>query len=240
MAIVQYAILNDIHFPHEGKSYYDALKLMQSWPNLAKIYLNGDVAEIESVSSHPKGPKAQSTLLKELEYVNQKFDQLQKMFPNIPVELIEGNHCYRIFRFIRDVAPQMWGMLHTPTLFRFDERPDWKFIPYGPTQWSRCGKTKDLWLRHEPLVMGTNHAKGTAEKVTVSVMYGHVHQMAQYTCKKLGPVPYHVTAYANAWLGDIKADCFDYRGSKDNWVNGFARVDCDEKTGEYEVRQIRF
>lgn len=236
--IENYAVLNDIHIPYQSSKYYEALKLMKKFPNLVHIYLNGDIGEFESVSAHPKGPKAQQLLLEEIKSINEEFDRLQKMFPGVPVTLIEGNHCYRIFRYIRDVAPQMWGLIQCPDLLRFPDR-GWKFVPYGPRQWEKCGKTRDLWLRHEPLVGGGNCIKGTAEKSYVSVMFGHVHQMGQYTHKKIGPEPYYVTAYSSGWLGDINQPCFDYRGSKDNWANGFARVDCDAKTGDYEVKLIR-
>lgn len=236
MGIIQYAILNDCHFPFEAKAYYKALDIMRTWKDLKHIYLNGDIAEIESCSTHPKTPKAQNLLIEELEYVNKKFDQLQSMFPEIPVDFIEGNHCYRIFRFIRDVAPQMWGLIHTPSLFKFEER-GWHFTPYGPTQWRQCGKA-NLWLRHEPLAGGAAHAKGTAEKSYKNVLYGHTHVFQQFQHKKMGPKPFTVTATSGGWLGDITKDFADYRGSRDNWQNGFTRIDCDEKTGEYELRFI--
>lgn len=238
MSIIQYAVLNDIHFPYESKAYYKALKKIEGFPKLKCIFLNGDIAEIESVSTHPKTPAAQSSLLKELDYINEKFDELEKRFPSILVCMIEGNHCYRIFRFIRDVAPSLWGMVETPKLFRFEER-NWHFVPYGPNQWQKCGKT-NLWLRHEPLVMGMNCAKLTAEKSTVNILFGHTHTYAQYSHKRNGPEPQIVTATSGGWLGDINRDCFDYRGNKDNWRLMFTRIDCDEDTGEYELRPVFF
>jgi hypothetical protein len=237
--IVQYAVLSDVHFPYEGPAYYAAIEEMRTWPNLKEIFLNGDILEIVSCSRHPKTPGAINSLLAECDYANQKFDTLQKLFPNIPIRFIEGNHENRIFKYLRDEAPTFWGLIHAPKLFNFEDR-GWLFFPYEPMQWVKCGKTKDLYLRHEPLVMGANHAKGTAEKSYVSIMYGHVHQRAEYTHKKLGPTPYHVTAYSPGWLGDINKECFNYRGAKDNWSNGFARIDCDEKSGEYEVKLIKF
>lgn len=237
MGVVQYAILNDIHFPFEAKAYYTALSQMQSWPALREIFLNGDIAEIESVSSHPRGPLAERLLINELEYTNKKFDQLQNLFPKIPVNYISGNHEYRVYRYLRDVAPQLWGMLSMPELFKFKER-GWMFHDYSCDQLVKCGKAKGLYVRHEPLVGGVNHAKGTAEKSVVSIIYGHTHVYQQYSHKKFGPSPYLVTAMSNGFLGNIKADCFNYRGSKDNWINGFARVDVDERTGEYEARFV--
>ena len=239
MGIVQYAVLNDIHFPYEGAAYYEALKRMRKWPSLSEIFLNGDIAEIESVSSHPKTPRAQQNLLGELKYVNQKFDTLQKMFPDVPVHYICGNHEYRIYRFIRDMAPQMWGMADCPDIFRFPERPLWKFYDYGPTQLVKVGKANDLYCRHEPLVGGVNHCKGTAAQSLVSLIYGHTHVHQVISHKKFGPEPKVVAAISNGWLGDITKPCFDYRGTKDSWENGFLRIDCDEKTGEFEYHFIR-
>lgn len=238
MAKVQYAILNDIHFPFEATAYYKALSMMQALPNLSGIFLNGDIAEIESVSSHPKSPQAQRTLLGELEYVNKKLDQLQNMFKDVPVHYICGNHEHRIYRYIRDIAPQMWGMADCPKLLGFDTRPGWKFYDYEPTQLVKVGKTRDLYCRHEPLASGANHAAGTAAKSLVSIVYGHTHVYQLSTHKKFGPIPTLVTAVSNGFLGNIDSPCFNYRGSKDNWVNGFSIVECDEKTGEYEIRFI--
>ena len=237
MGIIQCAVLNDIHFPYEGACYYKALEMMRSWPALRAIYLNGDIAEIESVSKYAKGPLAQSLLIKELDYVNQKFDQLEKMFQYIPVHYLCGNHEYRIYRYIRDIAPQLWGMLKEPKLFKFDDRPHFKYYDYGPTQLVPIFKANNLFCRHEPLAGGGMfHAKATAEKSLVSLIYGHLHVYQQYTHKKFGPNPFSVTAISNGWLGDIKSECFNYRGSKDNWHEGFTRVDIEEKSGDWEAR----
>ena len=107
-----------------------------------------------------------------------------------------------------------------------------------PTQLVKVGCTKDLYVRHEPLVGGASHAKGTAEKSLVSLIYGHTHVYQSYTHKKFGPEPTTVTAISNGFLGDIRAKCFDYRGSKDNWQEGFTRIDCDEDTGLYTCQFI--
>jgi len=238
VAKIQYVILNDIHFPYEAKAYYTALSMMQSLPRLRGIFLNGDVAEIESVSTHPKSQQAQTSLLMEMAYINEKLDDLQKMFKKVPVHYICGNHEHRIYRYVRDVAPQLWGMLDCPKLLGFDRRPGWKFYEYTPTQLVKVGVTKDLYCRHEPLAGGQNHAAGTAAKSLVSVIYGHTHVYQLSTHKKFGPQPTLVTAMSNGYLGDINNPCFNYRGSRDNWVNGFSIIECDEKTGEYEIRFI--
>lgn len=239
MSLIQYAVFNDVHYPYESKAYYEALSLAQKFPNLRGLILNGDILEIESVSRHPKTPGAQRALVHEIIYANKKFDQIQKIFGDLPVEFIEGNHCHRILRYIRDVAPEMWGMIHTPKLFEFEKRPNWHFLPYGPAQWFKVPHTRDLYARHEPLVGGQMCAKGTAEKSYVSVLFGHTHTHQSYVHKKAGPKPYHTLAMACGWLGDISKACFDYRGPKDNWMTGFTRVDVDTKSGEFEARFLK-
>lgn len=234
MALKRYAVLNDVHFPYESKAYYKALKLVSEWNDLAGIYLNGDILEVESLSTHPKGFTAERYLKEEVDYANNKFDYIEKTFQGVPVSFIEGNHCFRFFRYIRDVAPHLWGLLDHPKLLRFDER-GWKFHPYGPRQWVKCGSTR-LWLRHEPLGGGKNPATFTAERSYVDCLFGHTHIHQIATCKKHGPVPYMVRAYSGGFLGDINQSVFDYRGPKDNWATGFNEIITDDSSDDYEYR----
>lgn len=234
MGTKRYAVLNDVHFPYESKAYYKALKIISTWNDLEHIYLNGDILEVASLSTHPQGYAAERYLKKEIEYANDKFDYIQKIFQGVPVSFIEGNHCYRFFRYIRDVAPQLWGLLDNPSLMKFPER-GWKFHPYGPRQWVKCGGTK-LWLRHEPLGGGKNPATLTAEKSYVDVLFGHTHTHQMGVSKKQGPRPYLVRAYSGGFLGDINSSNFDYRGCKDNWVTGFNEVIGESNSQDYEYR----
>jgi hypothetical protein len=232
--IERYGILNDIHFPFEDRVRYKvALKIFKKY-KLDRLYLNGDIGEFLAVSTHPKHPGDKSSLFTEVDYINKKFDELQEMFPDIPVTLIEGNHCYRFFRYIRDIAPEMWGLIDCPSLLKFPDRPYWKFVPYGPDQLVECGKSK-LYLRHEPLGNGRSPAKMTAEHSYIDIATGHCHTYQIHSDKKFGPVPITNKAYVLGWLGDKSRHCFDYRGSKDRWVVGCTIVECDTETKDYTL-----
>ncbi|MES1988407.1 MAG: hypothetical protein V4440_10310, partial [Pseudomonadota bacterium] len=52
------------------------------------------------------------------------------------------------------------------------------------------------------------------------------------------PVPFTNTATSGGWLGDKSHRVFDYRGSKDRWVEGFTAVECETKTGQYTLEFI--
>lgn len=232
--IERYGILNDIHFPYEDKYRYKiALKIFKE-VGIDRLYLNGDIAEFLNWSTHPQHPLDVMRPHAEIDYINKKFDELQELFPDIPVDLIEGNHCYRFFRYIRDMAPAMWGLIDCPSLLKFPDRPKWKFVPYGPSQLVQCGKSK-LWLRHEPLAGGQCHAKGTAENSCIDLGYGHTHTHQVYSHRKFGPVPFTNKAYSLGWLGDRSRHVFDYRGAKDKWVTGCTNIECDIDSGNYTL-----
>lgn len=234
--IVRYGILNDIHFPFEDRARYEVALRIFEHVGISHLFLNGDIAEFLAVSAHPKEP-AGLPFCAEVEYCNKQFDAICARFSDVPVTLIEGNHCYRFFRYIRDVAPQMWGLLDCPILLKFPERPLWKFVPYGPTQWQRCGAA-NLWLRHEPLGGGVSSAKATAEHSYVDVAFGHTHTYQVHSHKKQGPRPFTTKAYSLGWLGDPSRTVFDYRGCKDRWVQGCTVVECDTETGDYVLEFI--
>jgi predicted phosphodiesterase len=234
MGIEVYAILNDVHLPYEERTRYKvALNIIKRQRNLKHIFLNGDIAEFAAISTYAKHPGESPRFNDEIHYINKKFDEIETEFADIPVSLIEGNHCYRLFRYIRDLAPQMWGLVDCPSLFRFPERR-WKFHLYGPEQLVKCGAS-NLYLRHEPLGGGMNHAKATAEKSYVDIAYGHTHMYQSYAHRKFGPRPFITRAYSLGYLGDRNRAIFDYRGSKDNWIEGMTLVECDTKTGDYTL-----
>jgi hypothetical protein len=237
MIIKRFGILNDVHFPFEDRVRYEtALRIFEA-VGIDHLYLNGDIAEFMSISAHPKHPGESFSFPVEIDYCNKRFDEIQARFPGLPVTLIEGNHCYRFFRYIRDVAPQMWGLIDCPLLLKFEQRPGWKFVPYGPTQLVRAGLS-NLYLRHEPLAGGMMPAKGTAEASYIDMAFGHCHRWQSYTHRKFGPVPITNTAYCLGWLGDKSRPVFDYRGAKDTWVEGCTIVETDEATGAYTLEFI--
>jgi hypothetical protein len=131
----------------------------------------------------------------------------------------------------------MWGLIDCPSLLKFPDRPGWKFVPYGPTQLVKCGES-NLYLRHEPLGSGQNPAKMTAEKSIVDIAFGHTHIYQVHTHRKFGPTPIVTKAYSLGWLGDKSRHVFDYRGSKDNWVEGITIVECDTESGDYTLEFV--
>lgn len=237
--IVEYAILNDVHMPDESPMYETVMRFLASRESLAGIYLNGDILECEGITAHPKHPGSSRRFSEEIEYANDKLDDIEATFQGVPVVLIEGNHCFRMFRYIRDRAPELYGLRGSTIAdqLQLAERRNFSFVPYGPMQLAQCGVSK-LWLRHEPLRGGANHAKATAEKSLVDLAYGHTHVYQVATHTKYGPKPLVTTAYSLGHLADKTKATFDYRGPNENWVEMFSLVQCDSQSGEYKLHAL--
>lgn len=235
MAIEFYGMLNDVHFPFEcRKRYPKAIEIFKK-KKITRLFLNGDIGEFQGVSAHPIHPSDKWAFNEEVDYLNKKFDELQDAFPDVPVTYICGNHEYRFFRYIRDLAPQMWGLIDCPLILKFEQRPRWKFVDYGPTQLVKAGDA-NLYLRHEPLGTSRRHCPMTAETSLVDIAYGHTHTYQVSTHRKFGPSPVMTTAYSCGFLGDKTRHVFDYRGPKDSWAEGCTTIEVDTKTGEYELK----
>lgn len=231
--------MNDIHFPFECRTRYSvAMKILQDL-SPSRIYLNGDIVEFQGVSSWPVHPSERGMqYMDEILYANKRFDELMELFPDVPVTYICGNHEHRLYRFIRDLAPQLWGVMpDCPQLLQFDRRPYWKFIDYTNEQLVQCGES-NLYLRHEPLGGGKNNARMTAENSCVDIAFGHTHTWQSFSHKKFGPRPFITRSFSLGFLGDKSRHVFDYRGSKDNWIEGITIVECDEETGAYTLEFI--
>lgn len=232
--IEEYVIFNDAHWPYESSLYDTALDFLETRPLLKSIYLNGDLLEVESLTSHPRHPLGIKFFKDEIDYGNARFDELEVRFQGVPVHLNEGNHCYRFFRYLRDKAPELFGLkgMSIPEQFEFKKRKDYSFLEYSPTQLKRCGKS-NLYLRHEPIGSGSGHAKTTAERSIIDIAYGHTHVYQEYTDKKFGPIPLINTATSLGWIGDSREEIFGYRPAKEHWCELFTLVQCEVKTGAY-------
>lgn len=235
MSLKTYAILNDIHIPYQTKDLDLVLKILRDIPSLSRIYLNGDIGELESVSSHLRSPSGISSLKKEAKYINFWLDRLQSFFPRTEIVMIQGNHEYRLDRYLWRNAPALDGIegLTIKGLLKLRERGI-RHVEYGPKQLEQCGRA-NLWLRHEPCSGGQNPAANTAKRFSCDIAFGHTHIYQQYSYKLKGPTDRIVTATSLGFLGNIDSDIFNYRGSKDMWVNGFGLVQCEEDSGKYRL-----
>jgi predicted phosphodiesterase len=166
------------------KVFLDTAKRMQ--PDV--IALNGDVLDLYDLSRFPKDPTTPRNVQGEINFVvNGIFKPLRELCPNSQIDFIEGNHEWRLVKYLMDQAPGMAGLecLEFGNLFRLndfeinliarqafrrqiikDRQKFENFTTYGDGA---------LLITHGSC-MGTNPARAELERWGHTGISGHLHR----------------------------------------------------------------
>lgn len=214
-------IVPDAHLPFHNEKHYNLMLKVAKDMGAKKagpdeITILGDFADFYAVNSHGTHQKMNKYqhLIKEIDVVKKKLDELDRLFPKANKVYICGNHEYRLERYIQNRCPELFGYLELIDLFELRSRPGWKYIKYGPRQAHNVLGSK-LIARHEPF--GPN-CKTTATRAMASVVFGHIHQIQEWQVTSVRGKTYR--AMCPGSLVDEKSGAFDYV-SHPNWASGF-------------------
>lgn len=202
---------------------------------ITQINIMGDFADFYWFSLHdklPSGMGIKDRLKDEIHKCIEKLKELRELFPDAEINFVEGNHEFRMVRYICKKCPELYELFTLPELLQFDQLGI-KHIPFGKTQLHRVLDT-DLYMRHQPYNAGKNCASGTAHAKGISLMFGHTHRKQSYTYQRADGV--EVTCISGGWLGDRNAPVFDYMDS-DNWAQSFNFVFSHGK-GAWHIHEI--
>jgi hypothetical protein len=179
----------------------------------------GDFADFYWVSNHPKDPRVCASLLDEVDEVNKILDWMDQHFPRAQKVYLEGNHEFRLERYLVSTAPALFGVTDLRFLLKLNQRPNWKFVPYGPNQAHRV-LGSNLVARHTPLA---SNAKQAAMKAGCSLVYGHIHRSE--SAHAVGLLGQTHQAFSPGWLGDQRyVEVFGYVRDHHQWQLGFGLV----------------
>lgn len=204
---------------------------------ITEINILGDFADFFWLSLHPKMPEQFSikkTLKQEIDEVVKHLTELREKFPKAKIYFIEGNHEYRLMRYITAKAPELFEFFNLVDLFKFKELKI-KYVPYGKYQLKRCLNT-NYYLRHEPYAAGENCAGSTLKKGHVSLGFGHTHRTQSYVIKR--PDGVELEAHSLGWLGDSSSPVFSYVKNIDTWTQGFQFVTATSDKNFY-IQNVR-
>jgi len=220
-------IIPDCHFPWVDRKAYNLMLEVASTQKISEVCILGDYADFFSVSSHKKDPTLPSMLDKELVSVNEALTEIDEVFPDARKVYIQGNHEFRLERYLQDQAPALYGLVDCLTLFNLHQRPRWTWVPYGPSQKYQILGSK-LYARHEPFSMASPQA--TARKALCSLVYGHKH--TREFSHIVGMDGSDHIVYSPGYLGGhrIFPKIYGYVKSHHQWQLGFDIVYVDPKT----------
>ena len=229
-SIKNVAVWGDLHIPyHESDAVKAAIKLAKD-DKVDAIFLNGDVLDFFGLSFHEKNPKNRPRISEELESARQFLKGLRKHFPNIPIYWIDGNHEYRLERYLAVKAPELLDTseFQIATLLRMAE--------YGITYLgfrTKCYFGK-LLVEHGDRLKGTggvNPARSARLKYKRSVLVNHFHKLSVDSGKQYdGDV---MTCWSNGCLCELEPEYMEVN----EHVHGVCHVQMDGDN--YRVRQYQ-
>lgn len=217
-------VIPDTHAPFHDKV---AVRCMLAAARAMKpdnIVIIGDFADFYAVSQHAKTPGRKADIAWEIDQVNKLLDQVDALNPRGRKLFCSGNHEYRMDRYIRDKAPELFGVRGTtvPEQLRIKRR-GWQWVPY--MEYARLGKVA---YTHEVGRCGKNAAAQSLADFGGNLVVGHNHR---------GNVAYQGTVKDGGrfcmtvgHLSDLKQVDYMHRARAErDWEHGFGIIDQDAK-----------
>jgi hypothetical protein len=169
--VIRALVCPDVHAPnHNAAAWELTLEAARVWKPDVWVFI-GDVIDHVSISHHPRSPDRRMFLKEEIGQVNQLLDQVQGL--RIPrVIFLSGNHEEWLGRYIRDKAPELFGLVSIKDLLEIEGR-GWEWYAYQEPV--KLGK---LHLVHDVGRCGKHTAVASLADYGHSIVMGHSHRAA--------------------------------------------------------------
>jgi calcineurin-like phosphoesterase family protein len=173
----------------------------------------GDLADFYKVSSFGKDPGREFSFKEEVEDCNAALDELDSIGAQRKI-FIAGNHEDRLTRYLQKEAPELFGLVDIPTLFKLSLR-EWEYIPYKSH--IKIGK---IYCTHDVGAAGRYSLFKAADTFQHPVVVAHTHRFGMVV--EGDATGKHFPAAQFGWLGDVeKVDYMHKIKAKREWALGF-------------------
>jgi predicted phosphodiesterase len=173
----------DIHLPNEEPSAINPTLRYMADERWDGVILGGDLMDLNVISSHNLGfpRRVEGQRFKaDLDYTNEWLDgfvkSARKHNPRCRIVYLEGNHEYRVERYL-DANPQLEGTMELTERLRLKDRG---------IEWLRSwSKGEVLTLGHANFAHGDTttvyHAAKMVKDYGANVFYGHTHDVQEHS-----------------------------------------------------------
>lgn len=175
-------VINDLHVPYHDKKALRLLDIFLEDQKPEVLIVNGDFLDMWEVSHFDRVPRTGKSLLQEISTGRKILERLREIIPKAKIIYIEGNHEFRLRKYLLRSAPELYGLpgLSIPELLNLKELN----IIYKPVK-EGAGSFSDNWVKLGELYVGhwnkvNKHAGYTAKNLLdekgVSLLQGHTHK----------------------------------------------------------------
>ncbi len=208
-------VIPDTHAPFHSEGAWAVAKAAAFNLQPDALVVIGDFADCYSVSRYPKSAARRTSLKSELDVARR---MLHEIAPCAPQRIFcEGNHEWRLERFINERAPELYGLVGIKELL-LDPADEWTWVPYQ--SWTQIGK---MAFSHDVGRSGVNAGRQTLQEFGGNICFGHTHRGGVvYESTLKGE---HRVALNCGWLGDPAQIDYVHRASAlRNSQHGFGWV----------------
>lgn len=206
-------LIPDCHIPNHDERAWGLMLRVAMALKPRHIVILGDFADGETLSAHPATKPGELSFEQEVLGVRKCLDQLDALGASNKI-YIEGNHEFRLDRYLMERAPAMFYAIKWPQILDLHQR-GWQWVPYRKS--AKLGK---LHLTHDTGTAGMNAHRQAAQAFGGSVAIGHTHRMSLEIRGRFDGTPYVAAMFG--WLGDVeKAAAYMHEAKASDWVQGF-------------------
>lgn len=207
----------DTHVPfHHPVSVALVRQVVADWSPDVFVCL-GDFADMFSVSSHSRDPRRKLLLEDELHAVRDELRAVERAMPaGCRRIFLEGNHEWRLSRYLHDRAPELASLrgMSFRALCDLDANK-WEWVPY-----MRHKKIGRLYLTHECGFAGKYAVHATGAAYGGNIAIGHTHRLGLHYFGDARGRSFVSATFG--WLGDAANIGYGHEASKArDWQLGF-------------------
>lgn len=210
MKLYRRLLIPDVHAPfHDTKAVAIAMQILRDFkPD--EVVILGDFWDCYCLSDYTQDPmKTFKVLEEELVEGRELLKKIVAMSGS--VTFIQGNHEFRVDRYINTFASKLGGMYSVREILGVPKSVRW--IPWGPKNFHRCGK---LVATHGSLC-GIHPSIAMLRKYGSSVVFGHTHMIQEHHIVNVQGEDF--AAYNIGWLGDLER-AGEYIKNVAHWSHG--------------------
>jgi predicted phosphodiesterase len=228
------ALLYDVHVPYQDNdAYYQALDYLRGLkPKVNRVVLAGDYVDFYKISFWKSDP-ARLSFVDEVTQIQEKLQELRKMFYRTPIDYIEGNHEQRLWRYVNEKAPDLAYRNNIESVLSLRQRninyiSNIERMTTGKKPYN-LGKLFVLHGHEKKVSMNAiNLARLFYLKCKTNVIAGHHHKTDASLVRKLDH------KYEGAWTVGTLGQLSEEYAPITDWNHGWAYVDVFEN-GNFEV-----
>jgi hypothetical protein len=206
----------DVHIPFHDEAAIDIMLDEAERANVNIITINGDLLDFYQISTFTKNPKTGKSPFGEIEQASEWLSVLRSRFPDARIIFLQGNHEFRMEKYICDKAPAIADLVEGLLIDKLRLRElkiEYKTEPY------RIG---NLWHLHGHERPGGSYNPEYITNVMMGYIFDHYivfhyHRTQDKVFRRLGDRWFKAAA-----VGYL-AQTLDY-AQTNKWNQGFAII----------------